>query len=470
MEIKVNKFQNKFFLGRFFSLIIPVTFVLMFTDTLFEQIMILVSGIVYSALHYLFLKEDSDTVFHIRIIVFWMLLIIPICLICKQNASIVVLLPCSYALYFILKRLNEINFYLDLFFNQIKDVNELKLGGFLRERYEYVEFLNLNIKKNKTILSVISSINVFNIIYCYIIDKINLFIIVMSFLYFISLIGIIIYYNLILNETYYAFLGFKNVYGYKKPVIKSSVKIVLVAVFLAFVFSSNNSIVTLRFKTKTGTNSIFEQQLSSADDNIKSSDIDYSILEGISKKPTFKGVGIILQIIMYFTLAIVVIYILVKYLFTTKFAEFFRKNMIGKIILRIFHSIAEFFYSIFHIKKILDEGSVSSAEFKSQIDIFIKESKKSEKKKKELDNLTQKFMELIDWGEQKEIHYKNTFAPLEYTKLLNEFFITKEELKLFSEKIMECGYIFEKSLYSDIVLTTEEKKQYNEIIKNVIKC
>ena len=92
------------------------------------------------------------------------------------------------------------------------------------------------------------------------------------------------------------------------------------------------------------------------------------------------------------------------------------------------------------------------------MEAFLKASKKSKEKKAELDRLTKKFMLLIDWGTGQGIEYTKNLAPAEYTQLLN------------NKSALEAGQLFEKALYDKECLTSQEEKDFNTRIQEVISA
>ena len=203
-------------------------------------------------------------------------------------------------------------------------------------------------------------------------------------------------------------------------------------------------------------------------------------LKTLSVDMLWKIIGIADAVII----AAILVFFLLSPLSSSAWKNFWKERKLIIYIKSFIRLLADFFKSIFSFrpeKKTLF-NTVGAEEFKQKVESFAMKAKKSKEKLAELDRLTQKFMLLISWGETNGIDYSKNLAPKEYTDKLKLHFsgaaaqeeasadtgaakpgVTGAEL---SECLDAAGEIFEKALYGqDVILSDEEQCLKESILK-----
>jgi len=279
-------------------------------------------------------------------------------------------------------------------------------------------------------------------------------------------------------EQYYAGEGVK-LSGYDR--VKRILAIILISisgVFAAGVLSSNTSIIPFSVITgflawlfsffKSGykeigaplAETVFPQE------DITQEQIPY---EQLQSSPFWENFMRYFWIIIRYALIILAVSLFVRFMIAPllnkgnllKNLTFRRKLML--IITEWFESIKKALTSfIAHIKnnKSKKLPAYSADEINRAAKMLL--NAYSPAKKRDVQMSVTLFARLIIWGSDlKGISWKPSFAPLEYCELL------AAASPLLSGSIVRCAYLFEKALYSSGVLTDGEKKEFNDLIKEI---
>lgn len=455
LTLQLFQFQNEEeFFGNTFYFCIAVFFV---------------SGLVYQVLLDLFSETKHRIGLHLRIVIFWVLIITGLCALLKQVYAPYYLIPGLIVEFLFAALFNKVLYYQEKFINQTKDWAEQDLAKNLRSNSLIVETLNKSIDLNKKILLTVSII----IGTATFIGGLNIsikqepvtitLIIIDEVLYFICVIFLVLIYNIYQRNTYFYFLGFKTAINSKYSLIKTVSIIALFSCFIGLGLSSNKALIKL--PTHEIEQNLREREILPPKE-MEQPKSQYNIQEdlkevlGESKENKFAEIFFkILEWILIGAVVIFIAFLLVKYIFTTSFFSFFKPDNLGKIIAEFFKRIEDFFMNLFHLKKEPKQryATVNSRSFKTQVESFIKKSRKSAAKKQELDRLTKQFMHIIEWGDSKEIKYRNTMAPGEYTALIPH------------SAAARVGYLYEKALYAEDLLSPEEEKDFFTLTKEILE-
>lgn len=469
-----------FFISTFFSLLcfLLISSTTAYTEMFFEPgnvifclVMTIVTGLFYQAVLDFFYATDTKDVFHARVFVLWLVISIVLCFVLKMDFAPYFLIPAQIVQYVITVMLNRILVYQNAFLWQINDWNGNDLATNLRNDYDRVEKLNKSIDKNKILLYILGLI-VFlctGIMFKFGDIKeypfIKIAIVICYVLFFAALFITFVLYNVYQKNTYYAFLGFKTALSRKRSVIKTVLIILGVSIAFGFIFSSNSSLISFSPKPREVKDVPAAQfqppPVKEWDPGPSVKAMQDALGRDMPVHPLAEFFWKFLTVAFIAGLAGLVIYFIWHFIFSETFFKLFTTNLIFQIIAQFFRNIQKFFEGLFSHKSELQEyTTVNSREFKHNMDWMIRKSKRTTKKKEELDRLTKKFMQLIACGEKHGIKYRNTMAAGDYSELfqnyLNENDLDKENIAI------RVGYIFEKALYSNELISTDEEKEFNE--------
>lgn len=428
-----------------------------------------ISGIVYQVLLDLYSESKHRIGLHLRIVIFWVLLMTGLCSLLKQIYAPYYLIPGLIVEFLIISVLNKVLYFQEKFLNQTKDWPDQDLPKNLRNNSLIVETLNKSIDLNKKLLLTISIFIAFATVIGGL--KVNfqedtftiILIIVAEILFYTCVLFLVLIYNVYQRNTYFYFLGFKTAINSKASIIKSVLLITLLSAFIGIGLSSTH--ISVKLPVNEIQETIRESQGLPPPPQMKIPEVklDPKELEevlGVTKENKFLKVFFtILEYALILGVIVLISFLLVKFIFTTSFFAFFKGDNLSRIFKEFFQKIEDFILNLFHFKKQPKQkyATVNSKSFKFQIDNFIKKSKKSSAKKQELDRLTKQFMHIIEWGDQKGIKYKNTMAPGEYMSLINH------------EAASKIGYLYEKALYAEELLSASEENEFFKLSQQVLE-
>lgn len=430
------------------------------------------SGLVFQVLLDLFSETNKRIGLHLRILFFWIAIIVAVCYFLQQIYAPYYLIPGMILEYIFTVLLNKPIYFQEKFLKQIEPWDIKTLGPNLRADSITVETLNKAIDRNRLIL-LISCIII--ITASFIVNRLKekitsptliVLMIIFTILYFVCSAFLFAVYNVFQKNTYFAFLGFKNVISKKRIILKYSLIIISISLLFGAILSRNKTIFSLYFEPAPYNQQYREpQQVEKQNFEIEEDDVKIDLKDMMGQdnsNPILDKIMDFLSLILIITFAIFILFLFFRYIITDQFLSFFREHMLLNIIKEIFLKIKLFFESLFGLKKTEKEtyATVNSRNFKNHIDRFIKKAKKSSEKKQELDRLTKKFMQIISWGDKNKIKYRNTMAPAEYINQINN--------SLSDIDILRVGYIYEKSLYSNELLSEQEEKEYFDLANKVL--
>lgn len=437
-----------------------------------------VSGLVFQALLDLFSESKKRAGLHIRILFFWILIVVAACYLLKQIYAPYYLIPGMILEYIFTALLNKTIYFQDKFLKQIEPWEGKDLGPNLRADSITVETLNKSMDTNRLFL-LITCIVIFGGAYVVNhfekrIDSPQLIILMIVFavLYLLCVAFLFAVYNVFQKNTYFAFLGFKNVMPKKWLILKYSLVVIFLSVLLGGVLSRDKALIKLniipqqkQYEYKEP-KKLEQSEYSHFEDDVK---VDLEDTLGkINSNPVMDKLMIILYWVVLFGCVGFFIFMFFHYIITNRFIAFFREHMLLKILKEIWKNICQFFANLFGLGKHEKEvyATVNSRTFKSHIDNLVRKTKKSAEKKQELDRLTKKFMQIIAWGDKNNIKYRNTMAPAEYIAEVEKK--TDGVSGALQGQFTRIGYLYEKSLYSNELLAPQEEKEYFELAAKLV--
>ena len=107
------------------------------------------------------------------------------------------------------------------------------------------------------------------------------------------------------------------------------------------------------------------------------------------------------------------------------------------------------------------EATHSRADYEKSIKEKIRPGK-SREKKIEIGKLTEQFLRIVDWGDERGIEYRPAWAPCEYATVLSRSSAAA------ADDLARAATLFEKALYSLSILTKHEKDLFMRSVEAVI--
>jgi len=317
--------------------------------------------------------------------------------------------------------------------------------------------------------------------------KIQLSLSLRLFLIFILAAGICIHavFQIIKWEQYYAGEGITLNAGSRSKRLIAVITLTLSALVLAFLPASGKSIIP--FSLISGFFSWFSSLFQFTPANFEPAGAN-EIMPNISQMPDLSGIGKIPSS-PFWELITKYGYLALKYGLILLAAGLFIRFMISPLLNRgkeeeklsfsnklkqmitdwckgMLNAISLFFTRIKKEKIMrLSIDNISRA----AESIF---SAYSPVKRKDIKHSVTLFARLIVWGgETRNVTWKPSLAPVEYCVILASSKEKEEnsnhEIKHQNEKILRCGEIFEKSLYSAEVLSASEKNEFKELVEGI---
>lgn len=426
------------------------------------------SGLFYSFILYVFVKEKTKGGFYICFIVFYILFECLLCFLFNRLDMPYVIIPFSIIHFTLESVLNDVFVLHDAFLRHWDGKTGKDLETFLYHNNVEATDLGNSIKTYRSTLIGITSAF---FIFCFFVKisgknfsipmiiNISVFVVSVFFGFFKA--------NYFYRESFYANMGFPEIVKNKRTFYKYLTLILLFSVTAALIFSRQEPVLNLHIKEFTPVQREYvretpvEEQEYKGDVDVDKVDLD-EVLGNIDDGYFFMIVFEIVKVAAIAILIFYVLYFLLRPFFTSGWKEFWKDNKLYEYFRKLLDDIKSFFMILFG-KEPEVFATVEATTFKTSINNFIKKSKKSKEKKAELDRLTKQFMTLIDWGTKRDIKYKVNFAPAEYTKLIEIFFDNATTLEC-KTSAQTAGILFEKALYDKELLSKEEEKQYSEAV------
>jgi len=155
--------------------------------------------------------------------------------------------------------------------------------------------------------------------------------------------------------------------------------------------------------------------------------------------------------------------------FKREFRNFLREGKLWKYMKLFFTSARNLAVSM--IRRIRSIGSgndsdkITATHSRADYEKSIKERThrgKSREKKIEIGKLTEQFLRIVDWGDERGIAYSPVWAPLEYAEILSRSSAAA------ADDLARAATLFEKALYSPSLLDTAEKDLFIRSVEAVL--
>lgn len=428
-------------------------------------------GLVIFAIFLLFFDENSKDINFYRVLTYTVIILLIISFIVsrivKINSFLCILV--TIIQFFLYKKFLNAFYYHDKFENQCFSKDETSLQ---KELYDY----NLNIseaaacyKSNKSIffafflalsfclfITFVSHIPIFYSTFVWYL----IFVVCMLCNFFL--------YSYYVKEAFYASNGFTNVFDFRIKTFISALIIFILCILCGYALSFNYSLLNYKYfshifalfpKHKvsefTGTPYGRPKELTQEMENLQFmfEEEEESLFSVFLNKFFIFIVILIVLILIYLFL----IRPLIKKYFNDVLQKKDLKSIIKAFIKDFIKMIKSVFGNLFKLnRKFKYSPSLQAKNFDSEMQDFLRKSKKSKEKKAELDRLTKQFMKIIDYGTNKGLNYTKDLAPAEYTNKLN------------NKDADIAGLLFEQALYSADLLTKQQEGDFTNSVNNIV--
>ncbi len=261
------------------------------------------------------------------------------------------------------------------------------------------------------------------------------------------------------KEIFYVFLGFKDIFLLRRKKLFFAILILAVAILLAFPVSSDTSLFSfgavIRFVHRlfSGHKAVVVHP-EYTDQDLWANPFEVQGIPQFEGEDTELPFWNVLWTLFEYSLIVLVIcgfaVFMFRPFFENKWKIFWQQGKLKTFFNDLWNNIKRFFADLFTLQQKHSSvySKVEKKDFLDSIAEFLKNTKKSAEKKQELDRLTKEFMRIIEAGTIAGFTYTKNLAPLEYAKKLN------------LACAQEAGILFEKSLYSNELLTADEEKLF----------
>lgn len=461
-----------------FSLLI-VDFIRRFMDFPFISwilcVYMFITGGFTQVISWIFLKEKTSVFASVRFIVFYgIIAFILFMFVIPGVPAMLIVIPTVFECYFMLK-LERTFSYHDSFITSCGDLSGQELSSMLHEETwlisDFVEIIDDSLFK----LGILSFVTItFFLALFFTHTSISVLTVVFMLAHVILMLFTLVLSTIFKNETYYAGMGLSSVFSLRKKLLKSSFIFCLLCVAIAFFIASDYALLKPSYfawlfawlKGVTPDNSTQSVTGAPEPKPVFLEETSYNTMD-VETNPVFEILFKIIKWISLIGLSGLVLFFFFGPFFSQKWKEFWKNKKLASYLKRIWAAIKSALRALLGIRIQKREAyAKAAADFKDKISTIIEASKKSKEKKKEIDRLTASFLEVIEWGEEREITYKKNLAPAEYTALIADAFPSAAALVSAAKT---AGELFEKALYAKELLSAEEEKRFVEAVATVIK-
>lgn len=285
-------------------------------------------------------------------------------------------------------------------------------------------------------------------------------------LFIISYVGIIILYTVNDHETSFAFLGHSSIFSYRPRIIGLCVLLCVVSVAAGAILSSDTALLKPQYFMLK--HKVYEVNRY-MDFEIETDNTDYDLAAELTEELGNRKDDSWLSIIMhkffiifeYLCIAVIAIGILaflISAFFGKKWREFWKNKKLSLFLRNAWKKLKKLIHDLLHsTRQKIVYNTVEAAHFRDSMKSLLSGARKSKEKRAELDVLTKKFMQLIDYAASQGVSFKPHMAPLEFARLLE------------NDDALTAGRLFEQALYAKELLTKEERAQFEESVAAVCR-
>ncbi|MCR4940390.1 MAG: DUF4129 domain-containing protein [Treponemataceae bacterium] len=445
-----------------------------FTEWIF-CLYIFLTGAIALFVSWIFLNEKAGVFANLRFLVFYQVISIALFLFLIPVVPIFITIPSSVLEWILVIKLDKAFACHDSFAKNCGDLTGQSLSSMLHEQSwltsDYVEQMNDSLFKT-SILSVVTLL--FFLVLFFTNTQISVLSLVFILLHTVLLLLTLILNSIYKNETYYAGLGLSAIFGIRNRLLLISFLFCILCALIALFISSDNALLKpsyfswlLDFLRMLFGSKEREQAAPPPEQSFSQGMPASPIPPGIMETEANPILEMIMNIIKWAFLAAIaggLLFFFFGPFFSAKWKDFWKKKKLLTYLRRFLDALKTAIKALFSIQIKKGEAyAQAAAVFKDKISSILEASKKSKEKKKEIDRLTTQFLKLIEWGEERDIAYKKSLAPAEYTALISERY------PALGEPCGAAGALFEKALYAKELLSKEEEESFASSVSAVTK-
>ncbi len=430
------------------------------------------TGIVTQGVSWIFLKEKTTIFANVRFIVFYEIAFFTLfTFVIPGVPALLILVPTLFECYFTMK-LEKAFSYHDDFSKSCGDLSGQPLASMLHEESwlisDFVEAIDDSIFK----LGIFSFVTAgFFLALFFTNTKLSAVTVIFMLIHAVLFVFTRILSSIFKNETYYAGMGLSSIFPVRRRLLKVSCFFCLICVVIAFFIASNTALLKLSyfawlFAWLQGTKNEGAAQTVPTTPEMRPEVLEEMSLQsmGGEASPFFEFLFQVIKWIALVGMAGLILFFFFGPFFSAKWKDFWKNKKFVTYLRRLRDALKSALKALLGIRIKCGESYMkAAADFKEKISTILEASKKSKEKKKEIDRLTTQFLKLIEWGEERDIAYKKTLAPAEYTSLI------AERYPALGESCDAAGTLFEKALYAKDLLTADEEKRFVVAVSAVVK-
>lgn len=265
------------------------------------------------------------------------------------------------------------------------------------------------------------------------------------------------------QETSFAFLGHVAIFTFRKQIITLCLLLCLTSIGAGAIISSDTALLKpeyfswlLKLFPSQDIPSELMQNATAGAGNDQMMDIDKDFYG--EKEDSFLTIilhwfFIILEYIVIAAIIAGIIFFLFSAFFSKKWKEFWKDRKLNAFLKSAWMKLKQLVHDLLHMKRQKTAyNTVEAAHFRDTMKSLLSGVRKSKEKRAELDALTKKFMQLVDYAASKGVSFKPHMAPLEFARLLE------------NDDALVAGRLFEQALYARELLSKEERTMFEESI------
>ena len=421
-----------------------------------------------------FFDSKSKSANHFRLFIFSMLFVGVGCVFLRGFVNPVALILVSIAEFFLYSVIFPPFYYYSDFEDQCAGKSGEKIAKDLyKDKFIGEDFL----QHQKSTVFLFIVIQIFTLVFLcalpFITYSKSILTYVFAILFYISSFYAIFLLTIYKKEVYYAFMGFESQWNHRPNILKASVIILAICIFTSILLASNKALIKIDFKQskvifiENRPPKQYKQQLIPYTEPIEQIDLEGMFGEQ-KPMPNLEIIFKVLEILGITLIALGFLLFLTKPFVSGSFFSYMREHRIKDYFREFVTNFKEMLSNIFHKNRKKEAYAKTDAELlKKNIENFLKSAKKSKEKKAELDRLTTLFMKVIVWGEKHAIVYSSNLAPMEYSIKIADYLRSNAEAANV-DTVLLTGRLFEKSLYSETLLTAEEEAEYKNAVTVII--
>lgn len=309
--------------------------------------------------------------------------------------------------------------------------------------------------------------------------------------------GLIIVHKANDHETSFAFLGHNEIFSFRKRILIICMTLCLISVGGGAILSSDTAIlkpsyfawILKMFSLENAPADYVSYASESGGDDSMTFDLDddfYAEKEQSLLSKFLHDFFIALEYIFVAALICGIAAFLFSAFFGKKWKEFWKNKKLSAFLRQVWVRLKQLVYDLMHMKRQKRVfNTAEAASFKATMKSLLSGAHKSKEKRAELDALTKKFMQLVDYAVAEGISYKPHMAPLEFCALLAARLSApaadkaaplsgapsadKAPAASKADSALTAGRLFEQALYAKELLTKEESTLFTESIAAIVK-